>query len=210
MCIRDNLYRWNTDELSARENINGIGNDGEASGWSSSFYNDIMKLPSNVTIGLTGLNSNNSSSTTTVCSCIDSYASWFAVSSPNLEASLFMIAGTSTCYMYGSPVTTTKIPGVWGPFDTILETNGNYSVYTAGQSCTGKLIEHLFKSHPAARKIQRSGEDIYEVLENSIQDIEKKNRKSIHILAKHMFFYGDYEGNRTPFADVYKRQVVVW
>lgn len=62
------------------------------------------------------------------------------------------------------------------------------------------MIEHLFKV-TAARKIQRSGEDIYEVLENSIQDIEKKNRKSIHILAKHMFFYGDYEGNRTPFAD---------
>ncbi|CAI1669494.1 hypothetical protein SEUBUCD646_0N00850 [Saccharomyces eubayanus] len=195
------LYHWSTDKVSVRENNNGIGNDGEASGWSSSFYNDIIKLPSNVTIGLAGLNSNNSSSTTTVRSCIDSYASWFAVSSPNLEASLFMIAGTSTCYMYGSPITTKKIPGVWGPFDTILESNGNYSVYTAGQSCTGKLIEHLFKSHPAAREILKSGEDIYQVLEKSIQDIEKKNCKSIHILAKHMFFYGDYEGNRTPFAD---------
>ena len=195
------LYQWNIDGLLRGENINGIGNDGEASGWSSSFYKNIMNIPSNVIIGPVGLVSKKVISTTVVRSCIDSYASWFAVSPPFLERSLFMIAGTSSCYMYGTPVSNTKIPGVWGPFNNILDDKGDFSVYAAGQSCTGKLIEHLFESHPCARKILKSGADIYQVLEQTIHGIEKKKGLSIHILAKDMFFYGDYEGNRTPFAD---------
>lgn len=195
------LYEWNIEGLLGRENLNGIGNDGEVSGWSSSFYKNIINLPSNVSIGTTSLVANKHISTTVVRSCIDSYASWFAVASPHLETSLFMIAGTSSCYMYGTTISDTRIPGVWGPFDTILDNRGDFSVYAAGQSCTGKLIEHLFESHPCARKILKDGADIYQVLEQTIRDIEKNNGLSIHILTKDMFFYGDYEGNRTPFAD---------
>lgn len=195
------LYRWNIKGLLRGENLNGIGNDGEISGWSSSFYKNIIKIPFNVSIGPAGLVFEEKFSTIVVRSCIDSYASWFAVSSPHLETSLFMIAGTSSCYMYGTSVSNARIPGVWGPFNTILDNRDGFSVYAAGQSCTGKLIEHLFESHPCARKILKSGADIYQVLEQTIHDIEKNNGVSIHILTKDMFFYGDYEGNRTPFAD---------
>ncbi|EHN00572.1 Mpa43p [Saccharomyces cerevisiae x Saccharomyces kudriavzevii VIN7] len=195
------LYQWKNEVLLKRENNKMVGVDGEASGWSPSFYENIMHLPSNVIIGSNGATCKKIASSAIVRSCIDSYASWFAVSSPHLETSLFMIAGTSTCYMYGTPITDIKIPGVWGPFDSVLDSNSHFSVYAAGQSCTGKLIEHLFVTHPCAKEILKRGADIYQVLERTIHDIEKQNGQSVHVLTKDIFFYGDYEGNRTPFAD---------
>ncbi|SCU95529.1 LAMI_0F02784g1_1 [Lachancea mirantina] len=193
-------FGWNTTRTSNSPNTNGIGHDGELSGWSKEFYKKKLKLPAKVNIGpypqpLTD-------SRVTVSSCIDCYANWFGACPSQPETSLFLAAGTSTCYLRASK-NSAFIPGIWGPFTNILEseTHGSFNVYEAGQSCTGKFFEYLFEVHPAARDYKGDPARLFEDLEKSCLKIEKVTGRSVHFAAKGIFTYGELQGNRTPYCD---------
>ncbi|AQZ14120.1 MPA43 (YNL249C) [Zygosaccharomyces parabailii] len=195
-------FQWDYHHLCNSPNLNGIGHDGELAGWSPTFYEEVVKLPPNITIGPTDTNKLPNTNSTNIATCIDCYANWFALLSPRLKHSLFIVGGTSTCYLYASTKITHNIPGVWGPFSNILNDSDDFSIYEAGQSCTGKLIEHLFKSHPASSQLHnKSWPQLFRQIEECIQNIESETKCSIHLSTKHMFYYGDLEGNRTPYAD---------
>ncbi|SCU95884.1 LAFA_0G02916g1_1 [Lachancea sp. 'fantastica'] len=194
-------YRWDATLLLNKPNQNGIGHDGEVRGWSDQFYRNPVKLLNIVRIGPVRIN--RMWSPVKVASCIDCYAGWFAMCLPKPDRTLFMAAGTSTCYLFAKPSSNQCIPGIWGPFTDIIDEGSDrtWSVYEAGQSTTGKLLEHLFKSHPAAQQYLLGGISLFDVLERAIEDVERSTGQSVHLLTKYMFTYGELQGNRTPFCD---------
>ncbi|SCU99350.1 LAME_0G02828g1_1 [Lachancea meyersii CBS 8951] len=194
-------FKWESTLLINRPNKNGIGHDGEVRGWNPDFYESAIKLPNNVKIGPTRIN--RMFSPVKVASCIDCYAGWFAMCSSEPNKSLFMAAGTSTCYLYAKSKDAGCIPGIWGPFTDILSEGDNHewSVYEAGQSTTGKLIEHLFESHPAARQHASNRNSLFAHIESVIEEIEQVTKQSIHFSARYLFTYGELQGNRTPYCD---------
>lgn len=192
-------YGWDTVPLANRPNSNGIGHDGEVGGWPQAFYQNVLKLPATAAVGPV---STFKGQRVGIASCIDCYASWFGVCSAQPEQSLFLVAGTSTCYLYASATSKTVVPGVWGPFTNLLDgEQARWSVYEAGQSTTGRLLEHLFETHPAARDYAGDAGRLFKDLENRIAGMEADSGCSIHHLARHMFLYGELQGNRTPYAD---------
>lgn len=195
-------YGWDYDNVCNSPNMNKIGHDGELAGWTSVFYENVLQIPSNVIIGPQKRHQNLSEKETKIASCIDCYSSWFALMPTILQNSLFIVGGTSTCYLYASSEVNHRIPGIWGPFSNILDCTGNFSVYEAGQSCTGKLIEHLFKTHPSSSHVDpKNWPQLFIQIEDFIEKVEQDTNDSIHMQTKHMFFYGDLDGNRTPYAD---------
>lgn len=194
-------YEWDFSTLINTPNTNEVGHDGELSGWTTAFY-DALKISQNIRIG-PGLpaGQNYEDFSGIVASCIDCYSSWLSLCSPSPANSLFIVGGTSTCYLYATTRKTT-IPGVWGPFTDILDKTNNYAVYEGGQSCTGRLIEHLFQTHLASSSIPEGEWPLLlDRIEQRINDIERETGRSIHFNSKHMFYYGDLMGNRTPYAD---------
>lgn len=200
-------YNWNTKYIINKSNDNGIGHDGELAGWRPEFYEKFLDLPPNIHIGPTNLINTNSN--VFVKSYIDCYTSWFSVFKLLTPNSLFMVAGTSTCYLYmkeNDVITTTNInrsiKGIWGPFTNLIDENK--IVYEAGTSCSGKIIEHLFYWHPAASKELQNGSSttqLINTLENIINHWETKNKKSYHENVRYKFYYGELNGNRTPYGD---------
>lgn len=194
-------YGWDTSRIINKPNENRIGHDGELKGWDAGFYNDVLKLPANVKIG--PIHALNTESPVRVASCIDCYSNWFSMCSSSPDNSLFMAAGTSTCYLYANTENKGCIPGVWGPFTNILDGSEakEWSVYEAGQSTTGKLIEHLFETHPAARAYSMDKSKLFSAIESAIEKLEQDFGESVHFRSKHMFTYGELQGNRTPYCD---------
>ncbi|CAL9733114.1 hypothetical protein MOUN0_O13696 [Monosporozyma unispora] len=185
-----------------KSNPNGVANDGECLGWSDKFYSDILKVPSNIDIGILEDYIPKVSSDITSVSCIDCYSSWFATFPYSKKNTLFIAAGTSSCYLYMKDKTNDKvstlpnIKGIWGPFTGVIDEN--HPVYEAGSSCSGKLLEHLFNLHSASTQSMK--DDILNI-EDYVEFWESKHNKSYHWNIKHVFYYGDLDGNRTPFAD---------
>ena len=153
---------------------------------------------------------------------IDAYAGWVGtvgakvdfgttVSGGNAAANdksqaftrLAAVAGTSTCHLALSkgPV---FVKGVWGPYrDVVLP---EFWMAEGGQSATGELLKHVLETHPAydeALALAKSKDaNIYDHLNNHLQAMQAKAKTlSISYLARHIFFYGDLFGNRSPIAD---------
>lgn len=153
---------------------------------------------------------------------IDAYAGWIGtvagkVDIPSLSemaeksdgsiatacGRLAAVAGTSTCH-----IAMTRDPcfvkGVWGPYKDVMAPG--YWLAEGGQSCTGALLAHVLAIHPATAELSRLLEAsnlskfdyLNLILENLVNDT---NSRSVVSLAKHMFFYGDFHGNRSPVAD---------
>lgn len=116
---------------------------------------------------------------------------------------LAAVAGTSTCYLAMSkdPV---FVDGVWGPYrDVVLP---QYWMAEGGQSATGELLKHVLEPHPAfseaSQQAKQNGDNIYDYLNNHLQALAQKTQApSISYLARHLFFYGDHFGNRSPISD---------
>ncbi|KAF3910377.1 Ribulokinase [Dactylellina cionopaga] len=124
---------------------------------------------------------------------------------------LAAVAGTSTCHLVMSkdPV---FVPGVWGPYrDVILP---DFWMAEGGQSSTGSLLNHVLTTHPsyAAAKAQATekGQSVYELLNTTLEELRvEQGAPSISYIAKHMFFYGDHHGNRSPIADATMRGSII-
>ncbi|KAJ9317588.1 hypothetical protein DTO271D3_2054 [Paecilomyces variotii] len=116
---------------------------------------------------------------------------------------LAAVAGTSTCHLAMSP-NPVFVPGVWGPYkDTIIP---GYWMAEGGQSATGELLKHVIETHPAFNQAISIAEsyhtNIYDYLNEHLKEImHEQNAPSISYLGRHIFFYGDLWGNRSPIAD---------
>ncbi|CAH2352867.1 D-ribulokinase [[Candida] railenensis] len=161
---------------------------------------------------------------------IDAYAGWVGtvaakVDIPTLQelaeksdgsigtscGRLAAVAGTSTCH-----IAMTRDPcfvnGVWGPYKDVMAPG--FWLAEGGQSCTGALLAHVLAIHPATAELSRLSEDsniskfdyLNLILENLVS--ETKSR-SVVSLAKHIFFYGDFHGNRSPIADPRMRASII-
>jgi FGGY-family pentulose kinase len=116
---------------------------------------------------------------------------------------LAAVAGTSTCHLAMSPEPV-FVPGVWGPYRDVLIPD--YWMAEGGQSATGELLKHIIETHPASQEAssaaQSSNKNIYDYLNERLKDMcQKAKAPSISWLGRHMFFYGDLFGNRSPIAD---------
>ena len=116
---------------------------------------------------------------------------------------LAAVAGTSTCHLAMSkdPV---FVPGVWGPYRDVLLPN--YWLAEGGQSATGELLRHVLEIHPAYNETcalaKAEDKHIYDFLNAHLEYLaEKAHAPSVSYLGRHVFFYGDLWGNRSPVAD---------
>jgi len=158
---------------------------------------------------------------------IDAYAGWIGtvagkVDIPELAEKsdhtigtacgrLAAVAGTSTCH-----IAMTRDPcfvkGVWGPYKDVMAPG--YWLAEGGQSCTGALLAHVLAIHPAIQELSHMAETSnvskFDFLNLTLENlVSSTNARSVVALAKHMFFYGDFHGNRSPIADPKMRANII-
>lgn len=160
----------------------------------------------------------------TVGAQVDGLASGTADDDDMLQAStrLAAVAGTSTCHLALAPGRDAVfVPGVWGPYRDVVVPG--YWMAEGGQSATGELLRHVVSTHPAYEEARRlagvSGKEggigaVYGYLNSRLVQLAAKRKtpgsgSSIGYLARHIFFYGDLWGNRSPVADETMRGAVV-
>lgn len=124
---------------------------------------------------------------------------------------LAAVAGTSTCHIVMSkdPI---FVPGVWGPYKDCI--SPGFWLAEGGQSCTGALLAHVMNTHPAYSELARSADasnvSKFDYMNARLESLsQERNERSVVSLAKHLFFYGDYHGNRSPIADPRMRAAIV-
>ncbi|BES97658.1 FGGY family of carbohydrate kinases, C-terminal domain [Nesidiocoris tenuis] len=121
--------------------------------------------------------------------------------SPSLTSRLCLIGGTSTCHM---AVSHEKlfVPGVWGPYYSAMVPD--LWLNEAGQSATGRLIDHIIDTHPATAHIyDKLPEEIrvVEYLNDLLTEMAAKANKAVDLLTKDIHVWPDFHGNRSPVAD---------
>jgi FGGY-family pentulose kinase len=153
---------------------------------------------------------------------IDAYAGWVGTVGATLSSvshdapsarsdiseaftRLAAVAGTSTCHLAMS-AKAVFVEGVWGPYRDVLLPN--YWMAEGGQSATGLLLSHVIETHPAhseaLEKAKAANQNIYGYLNLLLEDMAKNEKApggNISWLGRHLFFYGDFFGNRSPIAD---------
>jgi FGGY-family pentulose kinase len=146
---------------------------------------------------------------------IDAYAGWIGTVGARVSPDrarddrapaftrLAAVAGTSTCHlaMSADPV---FVSGVWGPYRDIVLPGAWMA--EGGQSATGELLKHVVETHPAFPQAQSRAEasriSVYDLLNQRLRElVRERGAPSISFLARHVFFYGDLFGNRSPVAD---------
>jgi FGGY-family pentulose kinase len=86
--------------------------------------------------------------------------------------------------------------------------------WKGGQSTTGALLHNVLTTHPsytaALGQAKALSTNIFDFLNNHLTDMQtQRGAPSIGYLARHIFFYGDKHGNRSPIADPTMRGAVV-
>lgn len=124
---------------------------------------------------------------------------------------LAAVAGTSTCHICIEE-TEILVPGVWGPYRDVL--GKGYWAAEGGQSMTGALLAHVLSTHPAYTELgvasETSNLSKFDYLNSKLEQlIKSRNERSVVSLAKHLFFYGDFHGNRSPIADPNMRASII-
>ncbi|XP_026807335.1 FGGY carbohydrate kinase domain-containing protein [Rhopalosiphum maidis] len=113
---------------------------------------------------------------------------------------LVMIGGTSTCHMLLSDEEV-FVDGVWGPYYGAMVPG--LWLLEGGQSATGKLIDHVISTHPAAKHLNitdgvRAEDFLNELLIKMATD---RGLDAIDTLTEDFHVYPDFHGNRSPVAD---------
>lgn len=83
-----------------------------------------------------------------------------------------------------------------------------------GQSSTGSLLHNVLTIHPshaaALEAAEAASSNIFDYLNAHLESMRKaENAPTITYLARHLFFYGDKHGNRSPIADANMRGAIV-
>ncbi|CUM64359.1 uncharacterized protein PRCAT00001961001 [Priceomyces carsonii] len=200
--------------------------DGSIKGWSSKFLERIgvgiqigkaefgseklLKRLNPIGIPIGRVHENITENEVIVCNgCIDCYAGWAAtlLRNPSVYSNnLSMIAGTSTCFILSTTKLFAPIPGIWGPFEQLVDMD--IKLFEFGQPATGKLFETLFADFSDIIEAQLSVDcykenmlKLFEMLEMETAKLEAKRKCSIHEVIKYYFYYGDTFGNRSPYND---------
>jgi len=165
-------------------------------------------------------------------SIIDAYAGWIGTIGAKIDLDdhqkssvhgdnnicqattrLAAVAGTSTCHiaMSEKPI---FVEGIWGPYRDVAIRN--YWFAEGGQSATGQLLKFVIETHPAYKEAMSSispkstNSNIYSFLNKRLQDMKSSNKApTISYLGRHIFFYGDVFGNRSPIGDSAMRGSVI-
>ena len=162
---------------------------------------------------------------------IDAYAGWIGTVAASTESPvpslqeqdanksgiakasgrLAAIAGTSTCHICLDEKSI-FVPGVWGPYRDVI--GKGFWCAEGGQSCTGALLAHVLSSHPAYAELgtaaDASNVSKFDFLNSRLEALKKSSgERSVVALAKNMFFYGDFHGNRSPIADPNMRAAII-
>lgn len=114
------------------------------------------------------------------------------------------VCGTSTCVLRvgQDPV---FVPGVWGPYKHALIPHMH--VTEGGQTITGKLLEHVVKTHPACERLREQfGDDNDRIFSELIA--ECLSQRDSQDAATHVHVLDYHAGNRSPIADPSLRGVV--
>lgn len=124
---------------------------------------------------------------------------------------LAAVAGTSTCHIALSkdPI---FVNGVWGPYRDVMA--HGFWCAEGGQSCTGALLAHVLSTHPAFTELSHLSDAAniskFDYLNSRLENlVQQRGERSVVSLAKHLFFYGDYHGNRSPIADPSMRAAII-
>ena len=120
-----------------------------------------------------------------------------------IEKTLALIGGTSSCHMATAPEAR-FVPGVWGPyFGAMLP---DLWLAEGGQSATGALLDFVIENHAFApelhQKALESSLTIYELLNNKVAELREESGDN---LTEDLHILPDYNGNRSPRADVASR-----
>lgn len=156
---------------------------------------------------------------------IDAYAGWIGTVGAKVDLGLdgviddkehvshrlALVAGTSTCHLAMADEEI-FVPGVWGPYRDVIFPGAH--VAEGGQSATGELIRHIVESHPAYSTThtaaKEAGINIYDFLNDYLREEAHQNGiKAMSELGKHLFFYGDLWGNRSPLADPHMSGMII-
>ncbi|KAM4721517.1 FGGY carbohydrate kinase domain-containing protein isoform 2-T2 [Rhinophrynus dorsalis] len=125
-----------------------------------------------------------------------------------ITSRLALICGTSSCHM-GISEKPIFVPGVWGPYFSAMIPE--FWLNEGGQSCTGKLIDHVVQGHNAfpvlQKKAQSRGQHIYTYLNNHLDQIKKSG--PVGFLAADLHVWPDFHGNRSPLADLTLKGMLV-
>lgn len=124
---------------------------------------------------------------------------------------LAAVAGTSTCHICLEEKAV-FVPGVWGPYRDVI--GKNYWAAEGGQSMTGALLAHVLSTSPAYTELgvlsESSNLSKFEFLNSRLENLKTlKKERSVVALAKNLFFYGDFHGNRSPIADPNMRASII-
>ncbi|KIJ28968.1 hypothetical protein M422DRAFT_61877 [Sphaerobolus stellatus SS14] len=116
---------------------------------------------------------------------------------------LAAVAGTSTCHLIQTPKGH-FVPGVWGPYQNAIFSG--WWMNEAGQSSTGQLIDFVISTHPARETLEKAtserGISTFEILEEELERLRQQEAvPSLAELTKHIHFYPDLHGNRSPITD---------
>jgi FGGY-family pentulose kinase len=127
-------------------------------------------------------------------------------SDKNIEKTLALIGGTSSCHMAIAPEPR-FVAGVWGPyFGAMLP---GMWVAEGGQSATGALLDHVIENHAYAAQLKKDAAaqntTIYVLLNRKVEELKsgggEEPTSNIHLLP-------DFLGNRSPRADVHSRGMI--
>ncbi|XP_051867783.1 FGGY carbohydrate kinase domain-containing protein isoform X1 [Pristis pectinata] len=158
-------------------------------GWDDSFWKQI---------GLEDLTVNNHSKIGVIGA--DVRGSNLPCENKPITSRLALICGTSSCHM-GISKSPIFVPGVWGPYYSAMVPD--LWLNEGGQSATGKLIEHVVKSHAAFPELESnakaSGKNVYMYLNCHLESIKKCS--AVGMLTVDLHVWPDFHGNRSPFAD---------
>lgn len=124
---------------------------------------------------------------------------------------LAAVAGTSTCHICVEEKEV-LVPGVWGPYRDVL--GKGFWAAEGGQSMTGALLAHVLSTHPAYTELgvasETSNLSKFDYLNSRLEQLKmSRGERSVAALAKHLFFYGDFHGNRSPIADPNMRASII-
>ncbi|XBW36218.1 hypothetical protein QEN19_001799 [Hanseniaspora menglaensis] len=125
---------------------------------------------------------------------------------------LASVAGTSTCHISVEKKHGIFCEGNWGPYYGVCFQE--LFMFEGGQSLTGGLLSHVLTTHPAylqlCKEAEEAGVNKFDFLNNRLEVLkDEKEHKSVVALAKHMFFYGDFLGNRCPLNDPHMASSII-
>jgi len=124
-----------------------------------------------------------------------------------LERTLALIGGTSSCHMATSPEPR-FIKGVWGPYFGAMVPG--VWLTEGGQSATGSLLDHVIDNHAYAPQLRREAQEhsvtVYELLNRQVAEMSAEAGSAGLTADLHMLPY--FHGNRSPRADAHARGII--